>query len=688
MVIRLAYLTGYEKNFETSLYRALEMAYEAYPSQDTLEAICKFIMQGNPRRSEYFKWYSLAVQHGVRLTRLYEYYVETMDDAYQKPLPRQLLMYFSYNTNSLGDARKALLYANIVSHKESESAVYTGYRNQIRKFAQAKLFEGRIGKNYAVLYQEFFKEPDNLMDAELVAHKMFTNRLYCDDKKIRQVIVRHSQMEKEEVYPLSQGVAYPRIFTEDAVILFQDDKQRRYVSTVAYSLQPLMDVQVMVDAVLDYGVNEPGLLLNYCEHVEICAQNMEIFGRLVAAEGIAESYRNAVRRKILSYYADHSGSEDLDTGLRKLDYHAYAQVNKKVLLELLIERGLFAQAMQVVEEFGCEGTDEASLLKLASRMIGRGETQNEDELLALASLVYADGKYDEVLLRYLMEYRYGPVDELLEFWKSARGFDMDTFELEEKILKLLMFTGDYRKEGENVLESYVKQSGKERIIGAYLTQVSYGIFVKEYPVSPFIRERLEYAYKNRWPVNRICHFALLKALTKERECSPAQLEMEREIFKECQEEELIFSFFRRLPQELLSPYQLDDKTFVEYHASPKAKVSLVYALDTGLGEEGEYHTEPLKNQYEGIFARAFTLFYGETLRYYFVEELDGTIKKSPVRNVTLNVSENATRSKYQMINRILAARKLDKEKEVAENLKEYLRQEQYVKYLFRLEEEE
>jgi L-asparaginase II len=59
-----------------------------------------------------------------------------------------------------------------------------------------------------------------------------------------------------------------------------------------------------------------------------------------------------------------------------------------------------------------------------------------------------------------------------------------------------------------------------------------------------------------------------------------------------------------------------------------------------------------------------------------------------MRSVTLNASENATRSKYQMINRILAARKLDKEKEVAENLKEYLRQEQYVKYLFRLEEEE
>ena len=31
----------------------------------------------------------------------------------------------------------------------------------------------------------------------------------------------------------------------------------------------------------------------------------------------------------------------------------------------------------------------------------------------------------------------------------------------------------------------------------------------------------------------------------------------------------------------------------------------------------KYQTEPLRDLYEGIFAKSFTLFYGETLRYYF-----------------------------------------------------------------------
>lgn len=97
---------------------------------------------------------------------------------------------------------------------------------------------------------------------------------------------------------------------------------------------------------------------------------------------------------------------------------------------------------------------------------------------------------------------------------------METYDLEERILSLLIFTSDYRKEGEAVLESYVSQSGKERIIGAYLTQVAYGVFVKEYTMSAFVRGRLEYAYISKWPVNRICRLALLKEISREQDPKP------------------------------------------------------------------------------------------------------------------------------------------------------------------------
>ncbi|MBQ0001258.1 MAG: hypothetical protein KBT01_06945 [Clostridiales bacterium] len=645
-------------------------------------------MQGDPRRPEYFKWYELAVEQEIRLTRIYEYYIETMDASYKSTLPKQVLVYFSYNTNTLSDARRAFLYANIVSHKYGENSYYASYRDRIRHFAEKKLEEGRMDEYYAVLYQEFFEEPDTEDDATLIARKMFTNRLYCDDPKMREVIVRHPQLTEEEVYSLKKGIAYPRIYNEDAVLIFRDDKQRRYVSTVACNVQPLMDDFKMTEAVLDFDINEPGVLLHYCTREEINEDNLEIFQRLVEVEDFSIEYKNQIRKRIMDYFTAHVLEDQMDLGLKDLDFPAYAAVDKPQLLELLIQRGLYPEAMEIVKAFGAEKANQTSILKLVSRMISRNEWVSDDQLYAIALKVYQDGKYDEVILRYLMDNCQGDLDVMLSIWNSAKGFDLDTLDMEEKILSLLMLTSDYRKEGEAVLESYVKQSGKERVIGAYLTQLSYACLVKEQSLAPFTRKCLEYAWKNQWPVNRICHMALLKLLAGEKDPAEKDIDMKKQILAECMEEDLQFAFYKKLPVKLLAPYQMDDKTFVELHASPDARVTLYYTLDNGLGKEEEYRSQPLKNQYEGIFVRAFTLFYGETLRYYFTVEENGKSRKTSEKTVSLNRAEGQNGSRYQMINRILAARKLDKDKEVTDNLKQYLRQEQYVADMFHLTEEE
>ena len=104
--------------------------------------------------------------------------------------------------------------------------------------------------------------------------------------------------------------------------------------------------------------------------------------------------------------------------------------------------------------------------------------------------------------------------------------------------------------------------------------------------------------------------------------------------------------------------------------------------------ELEYKTEPLKNVYEGIFTKPFTMFYGETLHYYFSEECNGQTKRTPERVLGMSKVEGTPFSKYQMINQILSARKLDKHHEVKQGLKQYFRQEQYVKEMFVITEED
>ena len=294
LVMRLAYLSGYEKSFNESLYRAMAMGCEAFPSDDTVEAICKYIMKGNPRKPEYFRWFSAAVDRGIRITRLYEYYVETLDTSYRRRLPKPLLMYFTYNNNTLGDSKRAYLYACIIAQKERDPETYESYRESMRDFALRKLREGRMNENYAAVYQEFMREPGNSEEAQVIASRMFTCRLYTDDTKVRSVVVRHRQMKQEEIYPCIHGIAYPRIYSEDAAILFQDEKQRRYAATVDYNLTPLFDDREMVPAVLEKGADEPGVLLYYCQSQEINRKNLGIFQKLVGSSAFTGEYKEKI----------------------------------------------------------------------------------------------------------------------------------------------------------------------------------------------------------------------------------------------------------------------------------------------------------------------------------------------------------------------------------------------------------
>ena len=85
--------------------------------------------------------------------------------------------------------------------------------------------------------------------------------------------------------------------------------------------------------------------------------------------------------------------------------------------------------------------------------------------------------------------------------------------------------------------------------------------------------------------------------------------------------------------------------------------------------------------------RAFTLFYGETLRYYFRIEQNGKTRKTTERVVTMKKIEGTRGSKYQLLNQMLSARRLEKGREVTDDLKRYLRKEQYMKEMFTIEKE-
>ena len=139
------------------------------------------------------------------------------------------------------------------------------------------------------------------------------------------MIVRHEQLREEENYPCIHGVAYPRIYTDDAVILFQDEKQRRYAATVDYNVKKLFNEREMIDKVLAFDIEEKGLVLHCSENAEPDALNLKVFQRIPDTEGFSDEYQRNIREKLLVYYAEHICEEDMDSYLKQMDYRKFAE---------------------------------------------------------------------------------------------------------------------------------------------------------------------------------------------------------------------------------------------------------------------------------------------------------------------------------------------------------------------------
>lgn len=128
------------------------------------------------------------------------------------------------------------------------------------------------------------------------------------------------------------------------------------------------------------------------------------------------------------------------------------------------------------------------------------------------------------------------------------------------------------------------------------------------------------------------------------------------------------------------------RLFVEYHASPETSVTLYYLLDTGLGTMPEYKSEPLRNVYEEFLPRRLLCFTVRLCTIIFRQKMK-TVCTGLKKMLTMNLTDDRASSKYQLINQILCARKLEKDPEVKEKLSQYLRQEQYVNEMFVIEKE-
>lgn len=670
------------QRFEPVLFGVLCRCFEVYPSKKLLTAICTMLIKGHKNSREYRKWFELGVHQDVRITGLYEYYVETMEELNDKLLPQAVRMYFIYH-NTLDYVKKAAIYANIIRNRSRDQETWENYRSAMELFMEEQLLAGRINRDLALLYEVLLNRM--VLDVPMakgLEKVLFTYEICCENPEMRHVLVIHEQLGQEQRVQLTKGRAYVRIYSPYCSILMEDGEGRRYGDPGLYQIERLLrrpEFEAYCREVLEVP---EGLLIYDCcsqsEDVKITEENAGSFRKMMRIEAIRPSFKKTIQKKLVEYYYVHSNAEGLEEFLKTADQHWMLEEHKKEYTELLTEAGLCREAYEVVCRYGGENVSFAVIVKICSHEVRRREYEEDRLLTALCIQCFMGGVYEEDMMKYLILYYEGPVECMKRLWRAARGFELEAFVLEERILTIILFMQKGMENTEDLFEDYWRHQGRSKLCRAYATLMSYRYFVKEEPVKDNVFAYMEQMMLGTVQVADVCRLAMLRYYGGLANLTQGQKKWRDYLLAKYLGEGMRFAFYGTFPERLRREYLLEDKFVVEYRANPADDVVLHYRLN----DEKE-QSFLMQNTFEGIFTKEFVLFYGDRLTWYFTVEKNG--KKTDTPEQTYTHSRRSARgsyTRYDLLNRMEEAQQKQNEKMYQEVLEQYIGQRHLVEELF------
>lgn len=654
------YLIQKTKESSPTVCRFLTTCYERRPEDLLLREICALLIRSGKAGTEYFPWYQRGVERGLRITRLYEYYMMSVDLNFTGVLPRAVLMYFSYQS-SLDDERNAFLYANVHRNRKLFPELYGSYLGSMEKFVLQQIRKQRISRDLAYLYRQVLT-PEMFTPeiAEALSRLLFVHLIRTPRKDIRQVVVYQPLAAEEQAYPMTDGRAYVPLFGEHTLLL-EDGEGNRYVASVPYTTEKLMlpgklakDIAPLVRGQIGYDVYQ---CINGSDLAEVTPDNEGRFCDLMASPRISEACKPQIGIRLMNYYYDHDRAEELDVHLeRMLQDRLPADVRGEVLRYLVI-RGMTRQAYELVCRYGPYRLQPKVILRLCSSILQREWPEEDPQMTGILIWIFRQGKYDGAVLRYLMRFYRGMTRELRDIWRAAVTLGQDTWEFCERMLIQMLFTGAFVGENMEILKSYVKGGANPEVEAAFLAQCSYHYFVKDRVMESYAFEELYRLYCEGEAFPQVSMLAFLKYYAENRgEITEELRPLLRKLAVETVKDGVCLKFLLEYADLDPALSLLADRTIVEYRARPGARAIMHYVIEREEGEAGEYLTGEMKQVYGGVCFMSFTLFFGESLQYYIVEETGGGQQLTESGSVQKSDADGrGEEGKFTLINDIAVA---------------------------------
>nr|WP_296036996.1 DUF5717 family protein [uncultured Enterocloster sp.] len=695
-VLKAADFISAQKYYRKPVWRLAKQLYEAYPERKLLEAVCGLLIRGEQKTGEAFLWYEKAQEAHINITRLYEYFLYSLPDDYNRLLPKEVLLYFSYD-KTLDREHRCILYRNILLYMNPSSELYQSYIREMEQFAMEQLFALRIDSRLAVIYEHMiYQDMIDERAAKVLPAILCSRRIICEEPGMKYVVVRCEELQDEETYALEKGEAYVPARSGHMILMFQDAYGNRYLD-VKHRKYPVMDKKELLDRCAKLAPDHPMLLLRACcqvmgegIHTLQEAHMLDEAAHLLRLNPVSET---RLREQVVEFYCrmEEDDREDKNSAncacLVQMDKEDLSEKARKRICETLIGQDFLREAYDMICRFKITDIDVQLLSRLCSRMILQQLFDQDDWLLSFSYRVFEAGKADSVVLDYLCEHFNGTVSQMYGILIRGVQEHIETYDLEERLLAQMLFTGCCDRI-DSVFDLYMsRKKTRESIVKAYFTEKCAQYFLEGKEMDPKVFDYLKKAARmslNREKLPTLYLLSLTKYFAGIPEISPEDKELLLFMTRLLLEQRLIFPYTRDLSRHIPVPEDILDKTMVEYHGDRDRAPWMEVRL---LPEETSFHREEMRRVYQGIYVKEMVLFEGETLEYQIYErESRGRVLTAEGRLTCDHKLDGRENSRFACLNRMGAALKEKNEEKLAGAMEDYLKRSAVLGSLFPVKE--
>lgn len=683
MYDQLRRLLRKERSFDEKVYRILCKSYEQFQEEEILEELCNYLIRFGKYSEECKRWYALAIEKELRVTNLYEAYMNSLDKRTRERIPKEVFLYFQYN-NTLTFTRKALLYRQVIEQKREEPELYEHYCEIMETFAFHQMEQKHIDDNLAVLYDDVLSQGGcNAEIAAKIAELLYTCRLSNVPQHIRYVVVVQYKWKTMQVVPVVNHTAYFNVFSKDYCIILEEEDGSRTTDLGECQMEKLMHPAHYIRKCVELAPEQIPYLLHYFDvspvEKAVNTQRTIQLRTLMQSTLISHEYRKELYQSLIRYCYQEKLYEQAEPYLTQ-EIFTLLEPNESVMaVEMLIELRKYEEAYQKIPQ-GSMHLEKNRQLALCTNLITQHEYKKEENLLCLSAHTFRRGAYNEVLLRYLVQYYDGPTSHMAAIFQAANEHHVDTAELEERLLVQMLFTTEFVECTDAIYEKFRERGGEEQIRAAYLSYYAYCSFVKKMLVSDHVFDELLQRFREH-TLNQMEKLALLQWLSQKPELKKEERHISETLLGECMREGLRFKFYKQFPQEIQQEFYLYDKMFVEYRTKPGRHVILCYKSESDGVDD--YREEEMQEMYEGIYVKSFVLFYGDKIQYYIKEEMDGICDITASNAIQNNESHSENEdSRYDMLNDMSVAMNMEDGQTLLHMMKKYKMRESMVNDCF------